>query len=159
MPWASQALNKHWLVLVIDTLEIVRGGKSHNAKLKHSTLLPLLAEKETALSLSKIKNQATMFLFSYAPWRVFCYRENIPQEKILTRPHACCSGWLLHEGTRVFGHGFVLEKPFQRLVMEPDPHIESVQIQNPHYSPFHSPLLLGTIEKVKNDLDSFIIGK
>ena len=54
VPWASQALNKYWLVFVTDTLEIVR-GKSHNDKLKCSTLLPLLAEKETESFLSKIK--------------------------------------------------------------------------------------------------------
>ena len=38
-----------------------------------------------------------------------------------------------------------------------DLQTESVQIQNPRYSQFHSPLLLGTIEEVKNDLDFFMI--
>jgi hypothetical protein len=36
--------------------------------------------------------------------------------------------------------------------MVPDPQIESVKIQNPHYSLFRSPPLAGRIENIKNSL-------
>lgn len=69
--------------------------------------------------------------------------ENATKNKILTGHRA----WYLqlHCGCiQVFELGFGLEKPFQRLVMEPDLRIEFLQIQNPQYFLFHSPPLVGS---------------
>lgn len=51
-------------------------AESHIAKFKHRAHLPLLSEKEAASSLFKIKNEANMFSFSYAPYSVLLLEDS-----------------------------------------------------------------------------------
>lgn len=86
---------------------------------------------------------ALFFNFLEVTYKLPSDWENASKNKILT----CRRAWYLqlHHGcTRVFGRGFGLERPFQRLVMEPDLQIEFLQIQNPQHFLFHSPPLVGS---------------
>lgn len=155
--WGSPALNSYglfWLLILSGNRE----GGSHKARGRWSPFTYWLSEKEAASSLLTIKNETPCFHFPLLP-PASSYWDNTPEQKILTCHCAWCLGQLHRARTRVSGRGSALGKPFPRLAMEPDPQTESLQTQNPHYSPFHSPPLWGTIEEIKNDLLGSLISR
>lgn len=139
------------------SLEIVRG--SHKAKCERSPFTSSVRKGSCIISSQKKDQNYHVFIFFFLLPTVSCYWGNTPKQKILTHHCAWCLGQLHRACIRVSGRGFALGKPFLRLAMEPDPQTESLQTQNPHYSPFHSPPLWGTIEEIKNDLLESMISR